>query len=192
MKPLYDYQGGDSAAKLLFDIPRPRLKFLMAKIAAASRKAGLTYIDETGKTDIIPMTLRPRLIAPEIYRTVRGIILKLNKSFEKLAFLYRDIPNIRSIFSFTERENSWVEDVLPSLDLRRSFVASRWDANTAFGKNDWRKSFCFFEVNGVGIGGLWYAPSTADLLMQYVVPELRERDPGFRVKPLRPMHEILF
>ena len=192
-RPLYDYRMNDSAANLLLKLPRATLKGLIAKIRAASRRAGLTYVDEQGKVDIIPITLRPRLISPEIHRAIRDVVLTLNRSFEKIAFLYHNRPDVRPIFTFTERENSWVEDIVPALDSRLSCVASRWDANTGFGKVDWRESFCFFEVNGVGIGGLWYAGASADLLMHYVVPELKRLDPAFRVRiPKRGMHEILF
>lgn len=192
-RPHYDYRANDSAANLLMELPRPTLKTMITKIRAASSKAGLTYIDEQGKVDIIPITLRPRLISPEIHRAIRDVVLALNRSFEKIAFLYRDIPEVRPIFPFTERENSWVEDIVPNLDPRLSCVASRWDANTGFGKKDWRESFCFFEVNGVGIGGLWYAGASADLLMRFVVPELKRLDPAFRVRaPKHGMHEILF
>lgn len=188
----FDYRRSNSIEDLLMKLPRRTLKELIARVRRASPKAGLTYIDEEGKVDIIPLTLRPRLVSPPVFREIQHIILTLNCSFEKLAFLYRDVPQARPIFTFTERENSWVEDILPHLDPRRTCLVSRWDANTGFGTQDWRESFCFFEVNGVGIGGLWYASAAADMILRFVMPELHKVDGDLKVKKFKDLYRILF
>ncbi len=191
-KPLYDYGSQNSVENLLFKLPRSLRRRLAAQVHRASRKAGLTYIDDSGRSGIIPLTLRPRLISKPIHRAMRRVISELNAAFNKIAFIYRSNEACRRLFTFNEREKGWMEEILPDLEARKTCTVLRWDANTAFGHEDWSESFCFFEVNGVGIGGLWYASSGAELLMRYVIPELERLDPGFRVSQPLDMKRVLF
>lgn len=70
-------------------------------------------------------------------------------------------------------------------------IASRWDANTTFGDEDWKRGSSFFEVNGVGVGGMWYGPASAELALKTVVPELQKIDPRFRPFSDQEMRRLL-
>jgi hypothetical protein len=150
----------------------------------------LTYTDDNGKTTAITLTLRPRVLHEKIRNSLWQTIRILDGAFQKIASLYFENPSLYELFPFAPRELEWMA-MLQAPDYRVGRIASRWDANTAFGEQDWREGFSFFEVNGVGVGGIWYGPACAEVALETVVPELRKIDPNFRPVPNHDMRQLL-
>jgi hypothetical protein len=189
MKKL-DYEVGNSVEKLFRGLPRTTIERLGRTVPKLSRSYGLTYTDEAGKTAAITLTLRPRLVPAGIRDGLWRTIRHLDAAFQKIASLYFQEPGISELFPFSPREREWLR-ILQEPGYRPGRLATRWDANTTFGAQDLKEGFSFFEVNGVGVGGLWYGPASADVTLKTVIPELKKLDPRFRIGPLDDMRRLL-
>jgi len=163
---------------------------LRASVAKAIARYGLTYTDERGRTTPITLTLRPRLMDQKRRGRVWRAICVLDGAFRKIAPLYFRVPSLQKIFPFSRRERAWIS-LIAQADYRPGVLVSRWDANTTFGLQDWKRGFSFFEVNGVGVGGLWYGPASAQLMLEVAVPRLRALDSQFRPRAGHDMRNLL-
>ncbi len=164
--------------KLFEKLPRTtvnRLGRVVHKMAPAN---GLTYTDEAGKTEIITLTLRPRVVPKKRLLALSPTIRSLDHAFRKIARLYFDHPSVSDLLPFTPRELEWLA-CLQDPNYEPGHIISRWDANTTFGSPSWKDSFSFFEVNGVGVGGLWYGAASAELALKVITPELQKLNPHF-------------
>ena len=180
MKPKrWNYKTTNSVHDLFRALPKAVIHRLSRTVARLTPASGLTYVDDAGKTVSITLTLRPRLLTPGRGRRLWQIIRTLDGAFQKLSTFYFKNPAFGALFPFSPREQEWIS-ILQEPGYRPGQVISRWDANTTFGDEDWKEGFSFFEVNGVGVGGLWYGPSSAEISLKTVAPELRKLDPHFR------------
>jgi hypothetical protein len=189
MKEL-NYRAANSAEALFRKLPRRTIHRLGRDVDRLARSYGLTYTDEAGKTALITLTLRPRLLPLKMRDSLWRTIRTLDRAFRKISQLYFRQPSLRDLFPFSPRERDWLS-ILEEPASVRGRIASRWDANTTFGLQEWKEGFSFFEVNGVGVGGLWYGPASADVALKTVIPELRKIDPRFRAVPNHDLRRLL-
>ncbi len=176
--------------ELYHKLPQATLNRLGREVNRRAPAYGLTYQDERGKQAVITVTLRPRLVQEKMRNAVWKILRVLDRAFLKIPPLYFEIPSLASILPFTDRERAWLQ-LLREPGYRPGRVVSRWDANTTFSFKEWGEGFSFFEVNGVGVGGLWYGPATEDLILETVLPVLRKLNPDFRPRPNHDMRRLL-
>lgn len=190
MGKLINYLTANSVHKLFRKLPSSIIHRLARQVNKAAVLNGLTYTDDQGKTTVITLTLRPRLLDSKAERFLWQTILTLDQSFQKVASLYFKVPGLYELFPFSGRERNWI-----SLIEERSYLpgrlATRWDANTTFAHSDWKGGFSFFEVNGVGVGGMWYGPAAGELALKIIVPELRKLDPNFKPSSCQNMSFLL-
>jgi hypothetical protein len=186
----HPYTIENSVEYLFQKLPRPTIHRLSHHLHKLAPSYGLTYTDERGKTNVITITLRPRLIEAAKRDSLWQTIRILDGAFQKIAHLYFEIPSFTELFPFTPQELNWLS-LLEKPGYRKGRIASRWDANTTFGRRDWQEGFSFFEVNGVGVGGIWYSHACAEMILKTVVPELQRIDPGFRPVPNHDMSRLL-
>ncbi len=177
MKP--NYLSPHSFQKLFEKLPPETIRRIGARIDAWSQAYHLTYTNDAGKTAVITLTLRPRLIHRKKRNEFWRVLQILEGAFKKIAPLYFQDPSVAELFPFSPRESEWIS-IMTEPDYRPGAIASRWDSNTTFGTQDWKGGSSFFEVNGVGVGGLWYGPACADLALAEIVPELQKIDRQFR------------
>ena len=177
-KPI-NYLTANSVHKLFRKLPPSIIHRLAREVNKAAVLNGLTYTNEQGKTTVITLTLRPRLLDSKAERFLWKTILALDRSFQKVASLYFKVPGLYELFPFSGRERDWMA-IMRESSYIRGRLATRWDANTTFAHTDWKGGFSFFEVNGVGVGGMWYGPAAGKLALKIIVPELRKLDPGFK------------
>ncbi len=185
-----NYHARNSVHHLFRRLPKATIHRLGREVHQKAQSTGLTYVDEKGHTEIITLTLRPRIIDREKRNALWRIIRVLDGAFRKLAPLYLENAQARILFPFEPRELDWIS-LMRAASYRPGAVVSRWDANTTFGDEDWKEGFQVFEVNGVGVGGLWYGAASADVINQLVSPELRKLDPRFRSVPHHDMRQLL-
>lgn len=179
-----------SIHELFGKLPRATVNRLGHTVSRMARSQGLTYTDDKGKTELITLTLRPRLISTARMNTLSQIVRILDGAFRRVAALYLTEPSLSELLPFSPKEREWLS-MLREPGYRSGRIVSRWDANTTFGGREWRDGFSFFEVNGVGVGGLWYGPAAAEVALKTVVPELRKIDPGFRPAVNKDMRRLL-
>lgn len=185
-----NYLVSNSIHRLFRKLPRKTIDELNRNLRKRSIQKGLTYVNDEGKTVLIDLTLRPRLIDRKKRDALWRTLKILDAAYSKIPQLYLNDPAARELFPFSCRELEWMS-LLKSPNYIRGQSATRWDANTTFGENDWKDGFSFFEVNGVGVGGLWYGPACAELALETVVPELQKLDPAFRPRLLHDMKRLI-
>ena len=177
--------------KELFDqLPRTALHRLAEELRHQARSNGLTYTNEKNQTEVITLTLRPRVIPIQRMKALAKVIRTLDTAFLKIAPLYFKDPSLPALLPFAPQELDWLSS-LREPGYRPGQIVSRWDANTTFGNQAWKEGFSFFEVNGVGVGGLWYGPMSAEVSLKSVVPELRKIDSRFRPVIFHDMRRML-
>ena len=186
----YDYGTGNSVHQLFCELPASKINRLAREVNRLAASQGLTYTDDNGKTTLINLTLRPRLIHVKIEKALCQVIRTLDGAFQKIAPLYFKNPSAYELFPFSDRERNWLTCLQdPAYILGR--LATRWDANTTFANDEWEEGFSFFEVNGVGVGGMWYGPAAGEVALKTVVRELRKLDSHFRPIPTQNMGLLL-
>ena len=114
----------------------------------------------------------------------------MDQAFQKVAPLYFKIPYFYELFPFSDRERDWLA-CLQESSYHPGPLATRWDANTTFSDEEWLEGFSFFEVNGVGVGGMWYGPAASEVALKTVMPELQKLDPRFHPTPTQSMGLLL-
>ena len=163
---------------------------LSREISQEAPRAGLTYVDERGRTEPITLTLRPRVIPANRRNRLWKSVLVLDGAFRKIASLYFKNRALIPLFPFSPQELDWIS-LMQEPGYRPGEIVSRWDANTTFGDQDWKEGSSFFEVNGVGVGGLWYGPACAEVSLKRVIPKLQKIEPHFRPFSDHDMRELL-
>jgi len=189
-KGSHPYRTRNSAHDLFRRLPWTTILRLSRNVNREARSNGLTYVDDNGRTALITLTLRPRIIDRKKRNALWQMIRILDGAFGKLARLYLQDPSLRTLFPFEPGELPWIS-MMRSAAYRPGAIVSRWDANTTFGDEDWKEGFCVFEVNGVGVGGLWYGPASAEVALKAVVPELKKIDSRFQPVPHHDMRRLL-
>ncbi|MBI3999060.1 MAG: hypothetical protein HY351_00445 [Candidatus Omnitrophica bacterium] len=189
-KSNYNYRTANSVQKLFCELPKSTIQKLARRVKTLAASHGLTYTDDEGKTAVINLTLRPRLIHASLEKALWKVIRALDGAFYKIAPLYFKVPSFYELFPFGSSEREWLA-YLQEASYVPGRMATRWDANTAFSEQDWKEGFSFFEVNGVGVGGMWYGPQAGEVALKTVVPELQKMDPGFRPFPNKNMGLLL-
>jgi hypothetical protein len=149
------------------------------------------YEDDDGNNVVVPILVRPRVIRPEQETYFHKTCLELNRAIEKLARLRVDDERVRALLPFTEREERWLRDVWSRVATQPQTVVARLDANADFADDEWDGNFHFFETNSVGVGGMYYAPKVAEILMKVVVPAMQRQAPALVVKPQADMRQLL-
>ncbi|MBI4372388.1 MAG: hypothetical protein HY585_01520 [Candidatus Omnitrophica bacterium] len=189
-KPAYNYRTRNSVQKLFCKLPRTSIQKLAKCVRRLAVSHGLTYTDDHGKTAVINLTLRPRLIHISLEKKLWKVIQTLDRAFYRIASLYAKEPSFYELFPFSPRERLWLS-MFQNPNYVPGRMATRWDANTTFANEDWREGFSFFEVNGVGVGGMWYGPQASEVALKSVVPELQKLDSAFRPRPNQNMGLLL-
>ena len=180
----------DSIQELFEKLPRTTVHRLGRAVPQMARSNGLTYIDEKNKMEVITLTLRPRIIPKNRMQAIAKTIRILDGAFRKITSLYFNDSSAARLLPFAPQEEDWLS-CIQGPHYQPGQIISRWDANTTFGNQAWQEGFSFFEINGVGVGGLWYGSAAAEVSLKTVVPELRKIDPRFRPILFHDMRRLL-
>lgn len=187
-----DARLGHTVNEIFLKIPTAEARRLFARVQEAAGKAGLIYEDDDGHQQVVPVLIRPRIISPEQEQYFHKVCLEVTRGIEKLARLYVEDERIRALLPFTEREDRWLRDVWKKVARQPQTVVARLDANADFGALDWDKTFHFFETNSVGVGGMYYSPAVAEIIMKVVYPVMHRVAPALILKPQDDMRQLLF
>lgn len=161
---------------------------MFARIDEAATAAEITYEDDDGVTQAVPILARPRVVRREREAYFHRVCFDLDRAIERLAPLYLHDERVRALLPFTEREDRWLRDVLAAVGDQPQTVIARLDANASFTRDE---EFHFFETNTVGVGGMYYAPKSAEIVTEIVVPMLRRQVPGLALAPQLDSRQLL-
>lgn len=186
-----DARLGHTVNEIFLKIPPAEARALFKKVEREAKKAELFYEDDDGTLGTVPILIRPRVILPEQEQYFQKVCLELNRAIEKLAKLYLEDERVRALLPFTDREERWLRDVWKKVGNAPQTVVARLDANADFADDRWDGEFHFFETNSVGVGGMYYAPTVAEIMMKTVVPAMQKRAPALVLKPQADMRQLL-
>ncbi len=171
-----DYRLANSIAQLFRRIPAGQIQELYTRVLEESRRRGMDYEEEDGSPRIIPSFIRPRLIDETQRKYFYEVCVAMNAAFDKLLALRATEPALREILPLPPEEEEWFALARAGKESGQKNY-SRWDANADFSGTQWKGRFHFFEVNGVGVGGIHYSPTLEGILYDVVFPALQKVDP---------------
>ncbi len=186
-----DARLGNTVNEIFLKIPPAQARELFKRVAEEAEKAGLIYQDDDGENRVVPVMMRPRVIRPEQETYYHKVCLEVTRAIEKLAKMYVTDKRVKSLLPFTEREERWLHDIWSKVARQPQTVVARLDANSDFAADDWDTTFHFFETNSVGVGGMYYAPTVADILHRVVVPAMQKHAPALVLRPQADMRQLL-
>jgi hypothetical protein len=186
-----DARLGHTINEIFLKIPPSEARALFKAVEREAAAASILYEDDDGNNSVVPILVRPRIIRPEQEQYFHKVCLELNRAIEKLAPLYLADERVRTLLPFTEREERWLRDVWSKVGDQPQTVVARLDANADFADDEWDGQFHFFETNSVGVGGMYYSPKVAEILMKTVVPAMQRLAPALVVKPQADMRQLL-
>lgn len=186
-----DYALANSIHHLVMKMGPSSLKNLFHEVDREARKRGMLYEEEDGSRRPIHLMLRPRLISPKQRDYFLHACRMMNQAFAKLSRLYLEHSQVQALFPFTPKEQEWMMEYLPKQIHTSHTLISRWDANTNFSGKNWRASFHFLEVNGVGVGGLHYTPTAEGIILDKVIEKLKKYDGNLEIEENDDVRKIL-
>jgi hypothetical protein len=186
-----DARLGNTVNEVFLKIPPKEARKVFQRLAEDAAREGIVYEEDDGTVHPVPIMARPRIIRPEQEEYFRKTCLELNRAIERLVELYLDDKRVRPLLPFTEREERWLRDIWAKVGHEKQTVVARLDANADFADDEWDGRFHFFETNSVGVGGMYYAPKVAEIMMRVAVPAMQKQAPAMVLKPQADMRQLL-
>lgn len=140
------------------------LRRMHREVIELSRAAELTYTQENGRTEIMPILLAPAVLARGDQAYLHRICRVLMGAFDKTAAGRRGgDPELRAVLPLEPAEEEWL-----ALSPRRAGpVVGRFDMNIDPGAGGARAA-ALLELNGCAVGGIHYGPATSDTVLAQV------------------------
>ncbi|MBI3072424.1 MAG: hypothetical protein HYY84_09950 [Deltaproteobacteria bacterium] len=168
----------------VFDkIPTALARNLAAEVRRLAKERGLVYVDAGGKERIIDVKLRPRPLTAEQLAYARRVTRVTMAAMAKVATRYVKDEALQEVLPLTDDEASWARSIARHGAPFGGLIVGRLDSNAALSRSDWRETLKFFELNGVGIGGLDYVPTVEGIVSEVVLPCLQKFRGGIRLRP---------
>jgi hypothetical protein len=186
-----DHRVGATVNEIFLKIPTSEARELFQAVQDEARRRALVYEEADGTVRPITVMIRPRVLIPEQRRYFHKVCLEMMRALERLTALYAQYEQIRNLLPFTEAEESWLGPLRQASAKAPQTVFGRLDASADFADLEWDQDFSFFEVNGVGVGGIYYAPVAEQIINQVVVPHMQRYAPGLVLKESDDFRQLL-
>ena len=152
------------------------------RVMELSRACQLTYTQEDGTTEIMPILLAPSILARGDQAYLHRICRVLTGAFERTAAARRGDPLLREVLPLEPAEEEWLRLGPP----RPGPLIGRFDVNIDPARGGARAA-ALLELNGCAVGGIHYGPATTDT----VLSELAALDGGARrLRPSPAMSDV--
>lgn len=151
-----------------------------ARIAERLRADALAndmIYERDGVRDAVQVMLRPLAAMREQMSYVHHVCLRIQEGLKRVPALYLENDRIRKVLAVTEAEDRWFREIWTPRHLAVNPVYGRLDAVCDFAGALWRDSLQFMEANLSGVGGIYFAPLSEQLVMRDVIPTLAAHDP---------------
>ena len=132
-------------------------------VTELSRECELTYTQEDGTTEIMPILLAPAVLDRRDERYLHRICRVLMGAFERTVTARRTDPLVREILPLEPAEEEWLRLSPP----RAGPVIGRFDLNIDPGRGGARAAK-LLELNGCAVGGIHYGPATTETVRSQV------------------------
>jgi hypothetical protein len=139
------------------------LRALQRDVLALSRSHALTYVQEDGAIEIMPILLAPALLAAHDAVYLRRTCQLLLGAFGKTVRARRITPAVRELLPLDPDEEEW----LALGPARTAPLVGRFDMNIDPARGGARRA-SLLELNGCAVGGIHYGPATSATVLPHV------------------------
>lgn len=157
-----------SVLRTIQALPPDQTKAVRVLVRRACDTHGLGYFDDDGSRRIIDVALNPWLVRPAQLAFYQRIALTIRSGMQRVLALYLAEPAARELLPLTPFEDDWVRRIGPDAIRAPQTILGRLDSNAFYDDARWRQ-LQFLEANGVGVGGLHYAPTAQDIVLRHVI-----------------------
>src|SRR3989338_848338 len=154
-----------STLRAILALPPDQTKAARVLVRRACDTQGLAYFDDDASRRIIDVALNPWLVRPAQIRFYARLALAIRAGMQRLLALYLAEPAARALLPLTPFEDDWMRRLGPDAVTAPQMMLGRVDSNAFYDDARWRE-FQFLEANGVGVGGLHYAPTAQEIVLQ--------------------------
>jgi hypothetical protein len=186
-----DHRVGATVNEIFLKIPTSEARELFRAVEEEAKRRGLVYEDEDGTPQPIPLLMRPRVLIPEQRRYFHRLCLEMMRALERMVALYARHAEIRALLPFNPEAEAWLRAIWRQTARAPQTVFARLDASADFANLDWADQFAFFEINAVGVGGIYYTPVAEQIINELVVPHMQRYAPGLVLKPNDDYRQLL-
>jgi hypothetical protein len=156
---------------------RSALRDRLYAMRALADVRGLRYVDDHGRPRIIETALIPWVLTSDQLYCFHWVAQQLSGALLRLAHLYAHLPAVREVVPFDPERESWMR-LCRHPRSRPLAVIGRLDSTASYGHARWREAFRMLEPNGVGVGGVHYAPTGCSIALDVVGDLLLRALPG--------------
>jgi len=157
------------------------LRRMHREVVELSRARELTYTQEDGRTEIMPILLAPAVLPASDERYLHRVCRVLMGAFDRTAAARRSDPELRAVLPLEPAEEEWL-----ALSPRRAGpVVGRFDVNIDPGRGGARGA-ALLELNGCAVGGIHYGPATSET----VLGQVRAVGAARGLRPSFPMSDV--
>ncbi len=139
------------------------LRRVHGEVLEVSRARELTYTQEDGSTEIMPILLAPAVLPRADQAYLHRVCRVLMGAFERTAAARRTDPLVREILPLEPAEEEWLRLASP----RPGPVIGRFDLNIDPAGAGARGAKVL-ELNGCAVGGIHYGPATSHTVLEQV------------------------
>ena len=133
---------------------------LRQDVIELSRQSELTYTQEDGTTEIMPILLAPSVLARRDQAYLHRISRVLMGAFERTVAARRSDPLVREVLPLDPAEEEWLRLGPP----RPGPVIGRFDLDIDPARGG-AGGAMLLELNGCAVGGIHYGPATTDTVL---------------------------
>ncbi|HUS68785.1 MAG TPA: hypothetical protein VMZ28_29820 [Kofleriaceae bacterium] len=152
------------------------LRELRDQVTDLARANALTYTQDDGTTEVMPILLAPTFLSAADVAYLQRLCRTLLGAFARTARARRTDPEVRAILPLEPDEEEWL-----ALDpARPGPTIARFDLNIDPARGGARAAD-LLEMNGCAVGGIHYGPATSQTVLPHVAgeaPRRRVRLPG--------------
>ncbi len=175
--------------KAFYALPSPVLADLMRRMTSESQKRHLIY-QRDGVEETIRVLARPTGVMPEQLAYLHYVNLTVLNALKRLPEMYLCDPEVREVVPLSEPEHEWLRDCWGPGQRENNPVIGRLDGVIEFTSPMWKDSLKLLEANLSGIGGIHLCPTAEQLLVDLVLPVLRQSDPQLVMEQGQDLREL--
>lgn len=176
--------------KAFYQIPESRMLDVMQRIRDESVRRHLIYMRD-GDVEPINVLSCPLTCLPDQLAYIHFVSLTIQNALKRFPELYFQDFAVRELLRLSEGEEQWLWSCWGPSQRENNPIFGRLDAMIDFLSPMWKDSLRFVEPNMSGIGGLHLVPTCESILVDVVLPMLREFDPKINLEAGQDIRELL-
>ncbi|MBI3996792.1 MAG: hypothetical protein HY352_03965 [Candidatus Omnitrophica bacterium] len=158
-------------------LDRRELADRLHAMRALASACGVRYVDDAGRPRTIDITLKPWVLTNQQVLAFHHVIQQLAEALLRVSHLYARLSSVQEVIRFEPRREAWMR-LCAHPRARPMAVVGRLDSTAIYDDAGWRRDFRMLEPNAVGVGGVYYAPTSCAIVMDVLGDVLERAFPG--------------